>query len=135
MLQIHHFVKSHVRKVKSCCLYWSKSCAEVSRCFALARTLRVVGGAEAGTSAMVAPRQPSPKCFCNRGLLPAPQVNTCGLELILVTTYLIWIPAPCPEWPHSCPRGAPSIEGGRASPPLGSSSQQFEECRAFLWRR
>lgn len=132
MHKIHHYMKLHISKLKSHCLYLSKSCAEMSRCFAYSRTLRVVGGCRGWY-------------FCYGGsmgattqmllLLPVPQVNTCGLELILVTTYLIWIPAPCPEWPHSCPRGALSTQEGRDRPPLRSSSLQFEECRVFQWRR
>lgn len=88
----------------------------------------MVGGAEAGKAAIA-------QVLLQEGAPASSPGKYLWLELLLVTTYLIWIPAPCPEWPHSCPRGAQSIEGGRASPPLGSSSQQFEECRAFLWRR
>lgn len=111
-------MKLHISKIKSRCLYSSKSCAEVSRCFALARTLRVVGGAEDGAFAVVASWQPLPKCLCKRGLLLDSQAGICGLELILVTTHLIWIPAPCPEWPHGCPRGAPLHKKGETTLPL-----------------
>lgn len=48
---------------------------------------------------------------------PGPQVNPCGLGPILVSTYLDWTPAPCPELPTVAQEEPPRHEKGETALP------------------
>lgn len=131
MLHINHYIKSRVRKVKSRCLYWSKSCAEVSRCFALARTLRVVGGAKAGEAAIA-------QVLLQEGA-PA---SSPGKYLWAGTDFGHYLPdldsSPLPRVAPRFPRRSP-LYGRRESQPSPSGRRillaAVRGAPCFLWRR